>query len=92
MEVPVSGDGDDNARNTLREQIKEAITALQSNVDRNVNRLSVRRRYAFQDYVAARRKPHQKFIPNGMLKVTFIGKPAVDDGGHGMNFIQVCTV
>ena len=53
LEDPVSGDGDDNARNTLREQIKEAITALQNNVDQNIDRLSVRRRYAFQDYVAA---------------------------------------
>ena len=77
---------DDNASNSLRGQIKQTVAALQTNVDQNVNRLSVRRRYAFQDYLAARRKPRRRFNPNGMLKISFIGEPAIDDGGQRREF------
>ena len=49
LQAPITGDKNDNASNALREQIKEAIIVLQTNVDQNVNRLSIRRRYAFQD-------------------------------------------
>ena len=76
----------DNASNSLRGQVKETVAALQTNVDEDVNRLSVRRRYAFQDYLAARRKPRRRFNPNGMLKISFIGEPAVDDGGPRREF------
>jgi hypothetical protein len=82
FQVPITCNENDNASTALREQIRETVAALQTdNVDQNVNRLSIRRRYAFQDYVAARRKPRRRFNPNGMLKVSFIGEAAVDHGG-----------
>ncbi len=87
FQVPITCNENDNASTALREQIRETVAALQTdNVDQNVNRLSIRRRYAFQDYVAARRKPRRRFNPNGMLKVSFIGEPAVDDGGPRREF------
>jgi hypothetical protein len=86
LQAPITGDKNDIASNALREQIKETIIVLQTNIDQSVNRLSIRRRYAFQDYTAARRKPRRKFNPNGMLKISFIGEPAVDDGGPRREF------
>jgi hypothetical protein len=87
FQVPITCNENDNASTALREQIRETVAALQTdNVDQNVNRLSIRRRYTFQEYVAARRKPRQRFNPNGMLKVSFIGEPAVDDGGPRREF------
>jgi hypothetical protein len=47
----------------------------------NTNRVSFRRKYAFQDYVDAHKNPRRQFKENATLKVIFIGEPAVDDGG-----------
>ena len=86
LKALITDNKDDNASNSLRGQIKETIVALQTNVDQDVNRLSVRRRYAFQDYLAARCKLRRRFNPNGMLKISFIGEPAVEDGGPRHQF------
>ena len=79
-----------SANPTIKD-IKEAILSkLCPNIDKDsTNRISVRRKCAFQDYVDARKKPRRQLKENATLKVTFIGEPAVDDGGLDMNFLQV---
>ena len=76
------------------EKIKEVVSNLRQYVDmENINRISIRRRYAYQDYLAAvaRQKKRRRFNQNGMLKVTFIGEPAVDDGGPRREFFFRCV-
>ena len=70
------------------EEIKGLIESkLCPNVDKShTNKVSVRRMYAFQDYVEARRKSKRPFKENGWLKVAFYGEPAVDDGGPRREF------
>lgn len=81
-------EGNDNGIGVI-EQIKGVISTLRPTIDLECsNRLSIRRRYAFQDYLAARRKPKRKFNPKAMLKITFIGEPAVDDGGPRREFFS----
>ena len=73
------------------EKIKEVVSNLHQYVDmENFNRVSIRRRYVYQDYLAAvaRQKKRRRFIENSMLKVTFIGEPAVDDGGPRREFFS----
>ena len=80
----------DNGSGKL-EKIREVISNLRQYVDmKNINRISIRRRYAYQDYVdaVARQKRRKRFNQNGMLKVTFIGEPAVDDGGPRREFFS----
>ena len=69
-------------------QIKELITLkLCPNVDKSqTNKVCVRRLHTFQDYVEKRKKPKRPFKENAMLKVTFYGEPAVDDGGPRREF------
>lgn len=76
-----------NANPTIKD-IKEAILSkLCPNIDKDsTNRISVRRKCAFQDYVDARKKPRRQLKENATLKVTFIGEPAVDDGGPRREF------
>jgi hypothetical protein len=70
---------------TDREGIKNAVDYLKSVLVSTVfNRVSVRRSSAFQDYLVAKRK--KWFKPKATLKVTFIGEPAVDDGGPKREF------
>ena len=70
------------------EEIKEAIVSkLCPNIDKgSTSRISVRRRYAFQDYVDACKKLRRQLKQNATLRVTFIGEPAVDDGGPRHEF------
>ena len=57
------------------------------NVDKSqTNKVSVRRSHTFQDYAEKRKKPKRLFKENAMLKVTFYGEPAVDDGGPRREF------
>ena len=57
------------------------------NVDKSqTNKVSVRRSHTFQDYAEKRKKPKRPFKENAMLKVTFYGEPAVDDGGPRREF------
>ena len=66
-----------------------------------VNRVSIRRRFVFKDYLAAREKLKQRkrFDRKGQLKITFIGEPAVDDGGPrheffsgGLPYTKFCVI
>ena len=74
---------------SLIERIKVVISALQTNVDLEIiNKLTVRRKAIFQDYLETRRDPKRHFNPKGVLKVTFIGEPAIDDGGPRREFFS----
>lgn len=72
-------------------KIKDVISCANKTVDlKAVNRVSIRRRFVFKDYITAREKLKQRnrFDPKGLLKVTFIGEPAVDDGGPRREFFS----
>lgn len=68
--------------------LNTAITNLRSVLQNNAitNRIAIRRSSPFADYVAAREK--KWFKPKGTLKVTFVGEPAVDDGGPKREFFS----
>ena len=77
---------DDNDMGQIHEAINKIRTVIGSEI---TNRISIRRSSAFQDYVAARKK--KWFHLKGSLKVTFIGEPAVDEGGPRREFFTgVC--
>ncbi|XP_067017852.1 uncharacterized protein [Acropora muricata] len=64
----------------MSQNLKEVLKTLQQNVDSSKKtRISVRRKSMFQDYTEARKK--KWFNSRQTLKVTFIGEPAIDDGG-----------
>ena len=65
--------------------MKRIIETLKSNVKNTViNRIAIRRRFVFADYMGARIKKYYK--PQGLLKVSFTGEPAVDGGGPRREF------
>ena len=67
------------------EAIKGIVEKLKQNVSNtSINRIMIRRRAAFVDYVEARSKKY--FKPEGLLKVTFVGEPAIDGGGPRREF------
>ena len=67
------------------EALKKVIEKLQHNVTRTTrNRVNIRRRECFNDFVNARRK--KWFKPEAVLKITFSGEPAVDGGGPRREF------
>ena len=64
----------------MSQKLKEVLKTLQQNVDSSKKtRISIRRKSMFQDYIEARKK--KWFNSAQTLKVTFIGEPAIDDGG-----------
>ena len=86
----IDGDGESavNVSSPI-ERIKVVISSLQTNVDPEIiNKLTVRRKATFQDYLGTRRNPRRHFNPKGVLKVTFIGEPAIDDGGPRREFFS----
>lgn len=82
----------EDATGTLRESLDINLETLRSEVSNLrrlcqcelTNRVSIRRRLIFQDYMDTRKK--KWFKPKAMLKVTFVGEPAVDDGGPKREF------
>ena len=65
--------------------INATVSHLKSlNSSTATNRIWVRRRSTFNDYMEARKK--KWFQPKGMLKVTFVGEPAADQGGPRREF------
>ena len=46
--------------------------------------MSVRRKFLWDDYIAARKRPW--FKPEGTIRVDFIGEPAIDGGGPSREF------
>ena len=72
-------------------KIKDVVSCANKKVDmKTVNRVSIRRRFVVKDYITAREKMMQRnrFNPTGLLKITFIGEPAVDDGGPRREFFS----
>ena len=64
---------------------KSIIQKIKDNVKRtSINRITIRRREAFQDYLDSRRK--KWFTDGGILKINFAGEPAVDGGGPRREF------
>ena len=82
----------DDATGTLREPLDINLETLRNEVSNLrrlcqcelTNRVSIRRRLIFQDYMDTRKK--KWFKPKAMLKVTYVGEPAVDDGGPKREF------
>jgi hypothetical protein len=71
---------------TKMEKMKDLVTELAKNVQPVKIRISVRRKSVFKDYLETAKKPW--FNGRRMLKVTFIGEPAVDDGGPRREFFS----
>jgi hypothetical protein len=63
---------------------KELIETLITNVASSSNRIAVRRKFLWDDFVTARKKPW--FLPNGGFKIDFIGEEAIDGGGPRREF------
>ncbi|XP_028417782.1 G2/M phase-specific E3 ubiquitin-protein ligase-like [Dendronephthya gigantea] len=77
-----STDGDEvenTSPDIMMEKMKALVAELAENVQPVKIRISVRRKSVFTDYLETAKKPW--FNSSQMLKVTFIGEPAVDDGG-----------
>jgi hypothetical protein len=67
------------------EAMKGVLETLKANVkNTSVNRIAIRRRFLFTDYMEARLKKY--FKPQGLLKVSFTGEPAIDGGGPRREF------
>ena len=67
------------------ETLKNEVSNLRSACGCELtNRVSIRRRSIFQDYMDARKK--KWFKPKSLIKVTFVGEPAIDDGGPKREF------
>ena len=63
---------------------KELIGSLLVNLNSSPNRITVRRKYLWDDFTVAQKKPW--FIHNAIYKIDFIGEPAVDGGGPRREF------
>lgn len=82
----------EDATGTLREPLDINLETLQNEVSNLrrlcqcelTNRVSIRRHLLFHDYMDARKK--KWFKPKAMLKVTFVGGPAVNDDGPKREF------
>lgn len=68
------------------QKIRELVTRLADNVDPVKIRISIRRKSVFDDYLEVVKK--MWFNPKQLLKVTFIGEPAIDDGGPRREFFS----
>lgn len=87
-------DKEDDVEDDQEEQQHDDLAQIHHAVDKiktviwssTTNRITVWRSSAFQDYVAARKK--KWFTHKGSLKVTFIGEPAVDEGGPRREFFS----
>ena len=68
------------------EKMKQIVAELSKNVQRVKIRISIRWKSVFKDYLETAKKPW--FNNERMLKVTFIGELAVDDGGPRREFFS----
>ena len=80
------GEVDNSSPDTKMEKMKDLVTELARNVQPVKIRISIRRKSVFKDYLETAKKPW--FNGRRMLKVTFIGEPAVDDGGPRREFFS----
>ena len=73
-------DGIRECATDLKKKLSAVITTLKVNVIGPENRVHVRRKKLWEDFLHAR-KTSQWFKPDGVLRVLFTGEPAVDGGG-----------
>ena len=67
-------------------KMKDLITECATNVHEVKIRINVRRKEVFNDYLTISKKPW--FNNKQLLKITFVGEPAVDDGGPRREFFS----
>ena len=83
-------DGSEEAKsipqNDQMEKMKDLINECASNVEEVKIRINVRRKEVFNDYLTASQK--QWFNNKRLFKITFVGEPAVDDGGPRREFFS----
>jgi hypothetical protein len=85
--VTVVEDSDATSVEAQLEAIKNAVSNIQKiYASAHLNRVNIRRASAFKDYSIVRRK--KWFKPKGMLKIIFLGEPAIDDGGPKREFFS----
>lgn len=82
-EVPNSPKEIDNG-----ESVHDLVKRVANHVDAESkpNRIDVRRKFAWKDYLMCRRR--QGFATNAKLRVRFVGEPAVDTGGPLREFFS----
>ena len=64
--------------------IEAILKNIVNRVDKKTVRIDVRRKYLWDDYVEAQKRPWVK--KECSLKIVFLGEPAVDDGGPKREF------
>lgn len=74
-----------NDTSNTKERLSAVITALRVNMSIRENRVHVRRKKLWVDFLQYR-KSSKWFIPDGGLRIVFIGEPAVDGGGPRREF------
>ena len=76
------------SHNDQMKKRKDLITdhECSMNVQEVKIRINVRRKEVFKDYLAISQKPW--FNNKRLLKITFVGEPAVDDGGPSREFFS----
>ena len=66
-------------------KVRKDVISVAGDVKRgSTNRMTIRRKEVFQDYLEARRK--RWFTQGAILKISFAGEPAIDGGGPRREF------
>jgi hypothetical protein len=80
---PQSMDAD---ASNVKAKLSTVLTNLRENMSNTENRLHIRRKKLWDDLLDAR-KSSKWFKPDGVLRIVFIGEPAVDGGGPKREFL-----
>ncbi|CAB3988304.1 G2 M phase-specific E3 ubiquitin- ligase-like [Paramuricea clavata] len=80
---PPSMDAD---ASNVKAKLSAVLTDLRENMSNTENRLHIRRKKLWDDLLDAR-KSSKWFKPDGVLRIVFIGEPAVDGGGPKREFL-----
>ena len=65
--------------------LRNEIMILKNSVKAEVIRVTVRRKHLWQDYTKARQN---NYHPSNLIKITFCGESAIDDGGPRREFFS----
>ena len=65
--------------------LKNEIMILKNSVKAEVIWVTVRRKHLWQDYTKARQNSYH---PSNLIKITFCGESAIDDGGPRREFFS----
>ena len=80
---PQSMDAD---ASNVKAKLSAVLTDLRENMSNTENRLHIRRKKLWDDLLDAQ-KSSKWFKPDGVLRIVFIGEPAVDRGGPKREFL-----